>query len=34
LQIEARAKMMQDWSNYLDSLRVGAQVIPFRSASS
>lgn len=34
LQIEARAKMMQDWSDYLDSLRVGAQVIPFRSASS
>ena len=27
-----RKKMMQEWSDYLDSLRDGAQVIPFKSA--
>lgn len=30
LQIEARAKMMQEWSDYLDALRTGAKVLPFK----
>jgi integrase len=34
LQIEQRRAMMQHWADYLDSLRAGAQIIPFRSASS
>lgn len=32
LQIEQRRAMMQHWADYLDSLRAGAQVIPFRRA--
>ena len=28
--IEQRTTMMQEWADYLDSLRVGAQVIPFK----
>lgn len=28
--LPARAKMMQDWSNYLDGIKSGAQVINFR----
>lgn len=32
LQIEQRRVMMQHWADYLDSLRAGAQVIPFKSA--
>lgn len=30
LQIEQRRAMMQHWADYLDSLRAGAQVIPFK----
>lgn len=30
--IEKRTTMMQDWANYLDSLQMGAQVIPFKTA--
>jgi integrase len=30
LQIEQRAKMMQGWANYLDGLRSGMQVVPFK----
>jgi integrase len=32
--IEERRKMMQTWSDYLDGLRAGAQVIPFRKTGS
>lgn len=32
LQIEQRRAMMQHWADYLDSLRAGAQIIPFKSA--
>jgi len=28
--IEQRAKMMQDWADYLDALKTGADVLPFR----
>ncbi|MBW2186129.1 MAG: site-specific integrase, partial [Deltaproteobacteria bacterium] len=28
--LEGRKKMMQRWSNYLDGLKAGAQVIPFK----
>lgn len=28
--LEPRRKMMQDWADYLDRLRVGAQIIPLR----
>ena len=30
--IDKRTTMMQDWANYLDSLQMGAQVIPFKTA--
>lgn len=30
LQIEQRTKMMQEWSDYLDALKTGAQVLPFK----
>ncbi len=30
--LEPRAKMMQDWANYLDALKTGADVLPFRLA--
>jgi hypothetical protein len=30
--IEKRTTMMQDWADYLDSLQMGAQVIPFKTA--
>lgn len=30
LRLEERRKMMQHWSDYLDSLKVGAKVIPLR----
>ena len=33
LQIEQRRKMMQNWADYLDSLKSGADVIPFRKIS-
>ena len=29
---DKRTTMMQDWANYLDSLQMGAQVIPFKTA--
>lgn len=32
LQIEQRAKMMQHWSNYLEGLRVGGEIVPFRAS--
>ncbi|MDT4290693.1 tyrosine-type recombinase/integrase [Methylomonas sp. MO1] len=28
--LEERRRMMQSWADYLDSLKAGAQVIPFR----
>ena len=28
--LEERRRMMQDWANYLDSLKNGAQVVPFK----
>ena len=28
--IELRTTMMQEWADYLDSLRMGAQIIPFK----
>ena len=28
--IEQRTAMMQEWADYLDSLRMGAQIIPFK----
>jgi integrase len=34
LRIEERKEMMQAWANYLDGLRAGAEVIPFRQSSS
>lgn len=30
--MEQRHAMMQTWANYLDKLRAGAEVIPFRGA--
>lgn len=30
--IEGRRKMMQGWADYLDQLKAGAEVIPFRKA--
>ncbi len=30
LYLEPRAKMMQDWADYLDKLKAGADVIPFK----
>lgn len=30
--LPARREMMQRWADYLDKLRIGAKVIPFRSA--
>jgi len=30
--LEERRKMMQKWSNYLDELKAGAVVIPFKAA--
>ncbi len=30
--IEERKKMMQTWADYLDGLRVGCKVIPFKKA--
>ncbi len=30
--IEARREMMQTWSDYLDGLKVGCKILPFRSA--
>jgi integrase len=30
--LPARREMMQRWSNYLDKLRIGADVIPLRAA--
>lgn len=30
LHLKARAKMMQEWADYLDGARQGAKVIPFR----
>lgn len=32
LYLEPRAKMMQEWADYLDKLRTGAEVLPFRAA--
>jgi hypothetical protein len=28
--VPERRKMMQEWADYLDNLKAGAQVIPFR----
>jgi hypothetical protein len=30
--LEQRRKMMHEWANYLDKLRIGADVIPLRKA--
>lgn len=30
LQLDVRAKMMQNWADYLDGLRTGAAVLPFK----
>jgi len=30
--LEPRAKMMQDWADYLDALKSGAEILPFRVA--
>ena len=30
--MEQRRKMMNEWADYLDTLRTGAQVIPIRAA--
>lgn len=32
LYLEPRAKMMQQWADYLDKLKAGAEVLPFRAA--
>lgn len=32
LYLEPRARMMQEWADYLDKLRAGAEVLPFRAA--
>ena len=32
LYLEPRARMMQEWADYLDKLRTGAEVIPFKIA--
>ncbi|MBL8499644.1 MAG: integrase arm-type DNA-binding domain-containing protein [Nitrosomonas sp.] len=32
LYLEPRAKMMQEWADYLDKLKAGAEVLPFRAA--
>ena len=32
LYLEPRAKMMQDWADYLDGIKTGAAVLPFRAA--
>ncbi|MXS82139.1 phage integrase central domain-containing protein [Nitrosomonas oligotropha] len=32
LYLEPRARMMQEWADYLDKLRAGAEVIPFKIA--
>lgn len=32
LYLEPRARMMQDWANYLDGIKTGAAVLPFRAA--
>ena len=32
LQVELRAKMMQEWSNYLDGLRARSNVVPLKKA--
>jgi integrase len=30
LHLKARTKMMQEWADYLDRMRQGARVLPFR----
>ncbi len=32
LYLEPRARMMQDWADYLDAIKVGAAILPFRTA--
>ncbi|MEQ1719591.1 MAG: integrase arm-type DNA-binding domain-containing protein [Nitrosomonas sp.] len=32
LYLEPRARMMQDWADYLDAIRAGAAILPFRAA--
>ncbi len=32
LYLEPRARMMQDWADYLDGIKTGAAVLPFRAA--
>jgi integrase len=32
LQLEQRSKMMQHWADYLDELKAGAKILPFRAA--
>ncbi|MBY0483985.1 integrase arm-type DNA-binding domain-containing protein [Nitrosomonas sp.] len=32
LYLEPRARMMQDWANYLDAIKIGASILPFRAA--
>ncbi len=32
LYLEPRARMMQDWADYLDGIKAGAAVLPFRAA--
>ena len=32
LYLEPRARMMQDWADYLDAIKAGAAILPFRTA--
>ena len=32
VHLPARREMMQRWADYLDSLRMGGQVLPFKAA--
>ncbi|MBY0498774.1 MAG: tyrosine-type recombinase/integrase [Nitrosomonas sp.] len=32
LYLEPRARMMQDWADYLDAIKTGASILPFRAA--
>ncbi|SNX58827.1 Integrase [Nitrosomonas ureae] len=32
LYLEPRARMMQDWADYLDGIKTGASILPFRAA--
>ena len=32
LYLEPRARMMQDWADYLNAIKAGAAILPFRAA--